>query len=374
MQLPLQNFTTLVQNMAAGVQGASASLLDLTVGSVLRAVLEASASVALWMQWLILQVLSMTRAATSNGADLDSWMADFSITRLPAAPAVGIVTFARYTTGAAALIPAGALVRTTDGTQSFAVTAVTSNPAWVAASGGYAVPAAVPSIDLPVQAVVAGSAGNVQAGAITQLATAIPGIDTVVNAAALQNGLDAETDAALRARFQNDINSRSRSTAMAVAAAIAAVQQGLRWSVIENRNQNGAAQIGNFVVTVDDGSGSPPTALLTTVQQAVEAVRPLGTTYTVQGPGVLAVTITLAVETTPAGMLSTVGTEIVAAVTSYVNALPIGAALPLSRVVALAHGADASVTSVPQVLINGVAADLQQPPTSVLRIASVTVS
>lgn len=67
MQLSLQNFTTLMQNMAAAVQSASAQLLDLTVGSTLRAVLEANASVALWMQWLILLVLQTTRAATSTG-------------------------------------------------------------------------------------------------------------------------------------------------------------------------------------------------------------------------------------------------------------------------------------------------------------------
>ena len=84
MQLSLQTFTTLVQNMAAAVQSAATQLLDLTVGSVMRAVLEANASVALWMQWLILQVLQMTRAATSIGSDLDSWMADMSLARLPA--------------------------------------------------------------------------------------------------------------------------------------------------------------------------------------------------------------------------------------------------------------------------------------------------
>ena len=95
MQLPLQNFATLVQQMAASVQGAAGQLLDLTVGSVLRALLEASASIALWLQWLILQVLTITRAATSVGPDLDSWMADFSFTRLPGAAASGVVTFGR---------------------------------------------------------------------------------------------------------------------------------------------------------------------------------------------------------------------------------------------------------------------------------------
>ena len=57
MQLPLQNFSTLVANAAAAVQGAAAQLLDLSVGSALRAVLEASASVSLWLQWLIVLVL-----------------------------------------------------------------------------------------------------------------------------------------------------------------------------------------------------------------------------------------------------------------------------------------------------------------------------
>ena len=44
MQLSLQTFTALVQNMAAAVQSAATQLLDLTVGSTLRAVLEANAS------------------------------------------------------------------------------------------------------------------------------------------------------------------------------------------------------------------------------------------------------------------------------------------------------------------------------------------
>ena len=69
MQLPLQTFTSLVQGMAAAVQAASAQIFDLTIGSTLRAILEATASIGLWMQWLILQVLRMTRAATSNGPD-----------------------------------------------------------------------------------------------------------------------------------------------------------------------------------------------------------------------------------------------------------------------------------------------------------------
>ena len=40
-------------------------------------------------------------------------------------------------------------------------------------------------------------AGNVQPGAITVLSSAIAGVDTVTNALALTNGVDAESDAAV---------------------------------------------------------------------------------------------------------------------------------------------------------------------------------
>ena len=110
MQLSLQNFSTVVETMAAAVQGAAAQLLDLTVGSVLRAVIEANASVVLWLQWLVVQVLAATRLATSTGADCDSFGADFGFIRLPAVAAAGQVTFARFTPSVAAFIPVGTTV------------------------------------------------------------------------------------------------------------------------------------------------------------------------------------------------------------------------------------------------------------------------
>ena len=150
MQLSLQTFNTLVQNMAAAVESAASQLLDLTVGSVTRALLEANASVGLWMQWLILQVLQSTRAATSNGPDLDSWMADLTLTRLPAVAASGTVTLSRFTATAPALIPAGALVRTADGSQTFAVSIDTSNAAWNAVANSHLVGAGAASLNVPV--------------------------------------------------------------------------------------------------------------------------------------------------------------------------------------------------------------------------------
>src|SRR5579872_2048657 len=129
MQLSLRNFDAIVAAGAAAVQGAARQVLDLTVGSVLRAILEANAGLGLWLQWLILQVLQTTRAATSVGTDLDSFVGDFGLARLPASAAAGSVTFARFTPVAGALVPVGTVVRTSDGAQSFAVTADPTNPA-----------------------------------------------------------------------------------------------------------------------------------------------------------------------------------------------------------------------------------------------------
>jgi uncharacterized phage protein gp47/JayE len=373
MQLSLQTFTTLVQTMAAAVQSAASQLVDLTVGSALRAILEANASVALWLQWLILQVLQMTRAATSSGPDLDSWMGDFSLQRLPASAAAGIVAFSRYTATAQALIPAGALVRTADGSQTFAVTVDPTNPAWSPAQNAYTVAAGVASLSVPIAAQVAGTAGNVQAGAITMLASALPGIDTVTNPAPSQNGLNAESDDALRSRFRNFIASRSRATPDAVGYAVASVQQGLVYAIQENINPAGISQMGSCVVTVDDGSGSPPSSLLSTVSTAIEAVRPVGSIFTVQPPSVVQANIGLTLGLSSIASQQAVSAAVANAIAGYIDALPIGAPLALTRIAQLAYAASPAVTNVSQLQINGATADLVPPASGVVKAGTVAV-
>ena len=374
MQLSLRSFNALVQSMAAAVEASATQLLDLTVGSTLRAVLEANASIGLWMQWLILQVLRTTRAATSDGADLDSWMADLTLTRLPAVAATGTVTFSRFTPGMSALIPAGALIRTADGTQTFAVSVDTAQSSWSATSNGYVVATGVASLDLPVTALTPGRAGNVQAGTISLLASALPGIDSVSNLTTLQNGLDAESDDAFRNRFHNFIASRSRATPLAVGYAISSIQQGLNYAIQENTDPSGQPRMGSFVVTVDDGSGSPSTALLSTVQSAIDAVRPVGSIFSVRPPTVLTVgvslTITVAAGTSKAPIQALVGN----AIGIYINSLPIGAGLPLTRLAQIAYSASAAVVNVSAVLANGSASDITVPATGVVKAGVIAVN
>lgn len=374
MQLSLQSFTTLVQNMAATAQSATSQALDLAVGSVTRAILESSASIALWLQWLILQVLQSTRAATSVGSDLDSWMADFTLERLPAVAATGSLTFSRITPTLQAVLPPGTLARTDDATQTFIVSADVTNPAWDSSLGGYVVPAGTTSIAVPATAQAPGSAGNVQPSSITMLASAVPGIDAVVNPMPFTNGMEAEADAAFRSRFQNFIQSRSRATPQAVEYAVASVQQGLRFALQENTNAAGAPDIGSFVITVDDGSGNPSAALLAAVRAAVDSVRPVGSVFAVMPPTAIPVSVTLSISTLVPSSMAATTANVASALANLVAELPMGGVLPLSRLAQAAYNADQNVSNVTAMAINGVAADLDLPPTAVATLSAVTVT
>lgn len=374
MQLSLQNFSTLLENMAAAVQGAAAGLVDLTVGSVLRAILEANASLALWLQWLIVQCLAASRLATSTGADCDSFGADFGFTRLGAVAASGSVTFARFSPGIAAFIPVGTIVSSAGNTMSFLAVADPANPAFSSALNGYTLASGVASVNVAVAAMTPGSAGNLQPGAITTLNSAIAGVDTVTNAAATSGGLDAESDTAFRARFGNYLASLSKATNLAIGSAIAGIQQGLTYTINENINQAGASQLGFFVVTVDDGSGNPPASLLGTVQSIVDAIRPVGTGFAVQGPAVQTANVAMTLVTAAGTSHSAAVAAVAGAVESYIAGLPVGAALSYTRLAQLAYDASSAVTNLSGLLLNGGTADLAPPLFGAIRSGTVAVA
>lgn len=373
MQLSLQNFTAMVETMAAAVQGAANQLMDLTVGSVLRAILEANASIALWQQWLAVQVLQATRLATSTGLDCDSFGADFGFTRLPAAAASGIVTFSRFAPILSAFVPVGTVVMTGDGSVGFKVTADSTNPAFSAEQNGFSLSAGIASLNLAVTAINAGVVGNVQASTVSQLGSAVAGIDTVNNLNGFSGGSDAESDQAFRARFGNYLASLSRATNGAIIEAIAGVQQGLSAVISENIDQTGAVQLGHFVVTIDDGTGKPPASLLQIVQQAVDAVRPVGTSFAIQGPVVVQANISLTLTLLPGTIAQAVIAAVASAISTYIAALPVGAALPYSRLAQLAYDASPSIINVSNTTLNNAAGDLVPPLFGVIRAGTISV-
>lgn len=374
MAITTQDFTTLVRNQVTAIQGAASVLVDLTVGSILRAVVEANAAVMLWLQGLILQVLAITRAATSSGADLDSWVGDFGVYRQSAMPATGLVTFSRFTATLQAVVPIGAQVQSSDGSQTYLVTLDATNANYNATLGGYVLAAGVSSINVPVQALVGGTAGNAVIGGINTIGQAIAGVDTVINTAAYTSGADAESDAALRSRFIAWVASLSKATKSAIGFAITSLKTGVSYALVENQTYGGATQYGYFYVVVDDGTGYPTGSFLSTVSNAIDAVRPFTSTFGVFAPIVLTANIAMTI-TTAAGYDHT-ATALLAktAIQNYINALVLGQSLSYSRMAQVAYDASPGITNVTGVTLNSATADLAATSQQVIKAGTVAVA
>lgn len=374
MAITTQDFTTLVRNQVTAIQGAARVLVDLTVGSILRSIVESNASVVLWLQGLILQLLAITRAATSSGADLDSWVADFGVARLAAVAASGQVAFSRFTPTQQAIIPIGATVQTADGSQQFAVTLDTSNPAYSAVQGGYVLAAGVSSIAVTVAASTAGAAGNVSVGQINTITQALPGVDTVANASAFVNGSDAESDTALRTRFIAYVASLSKATKGAIGYAITSLKAGVSYALVENQLYNGTTQMGYFYVVVDDGTGAPGSTFLSSVSNAIDAVRPVCSTFGVFAPVVVTANAGMVISTAPGYDHTTLVGLVGTAIRNYINSLTLGQTLTYSRLAQVAYDASPGVTNVTSVTLNSGTADVTATSQQVIKAGTVTVA
>jgi uncharacterized phage protein gp47/JayE len=373
VSLTTYSFQQIVSNIATAIQSSASAALNFTAGSVFRAIAEAVSGVVLWLQAIVLQILTLTRAATSVGADLDSWCADFGFFRLAARAATGQVTFSRFTATAQAVVPVSTAVQTADGTQKFFVTIDTTNTAYNAGLGGYVLPANTASVNVPVQAVTAGIAGNVQASTVTVITTAIPNVDTVTNSAAFLTGVDAESDKAFRSRFVLFITSLSKGIKAAIAAAVAGVQQGLNYTLTENEDYSGTYKPGYFYVVIDDGTGTASSTLLANVSAAVEAVRGFTIGYGVFAPAILtanvAMTITSAAGYDHATVVGNVGT----ALANFLNSLTLGVSVPYTQLASVAY-AVAGVQNVTAVTLNSGTSDLTATPKQRVVAGTMTIS
>jgi uncharacterized phage protein gp47/JayE len=375
MAISSQSFTQIVQNSVAAIQGAASQFIDLTVGSVLRAVVDAYSLLALWLQGIALQVASLTRFATSNGPDADSWAADFDFYRLPAVPATGLVTFSRFTSTLAAVIPLGTIVQTADGTQQYTVIANTANSAYNSTLSAYIINAGTFSAAVNVQAVTAGSAGNAIAGYINVLGSAIPGVDTVSNGLAFANGADDELDPAFRARFVVYLAGLAKATVGAVESAIESIQQDIYYSITENQAYAGGADPGYFYVVVDDGSGDPSSGFLSTVYNAIDVVRPIGSSFGVFGPTLVTANVVMTVTVLSGYSHAVIAPLIQAAIASYIDTLEIGGTLSYTRLAQVAYDATPGIAEVATgYTVNGGTIDITATSKQVVRAGTVTIN
>lgn len=372
--LNLKGFSTLVDQSVAAIQGRCKSLIDFSVGSVLRSLVEADAGLALWLQTRVLKVLATTRAATSKGDDLDSFVADFGLTRLGAQASAGVVTFSRFTPGAQAVVPVGAEVQTGDGRQRFAVTLDPSNTSYNAGLGGYVVPVGVSSISLPVAAITPGGGGNVLAGTVSVIASQIDYIDTAINAFDFSGGGEKEGDDALRDRFRLFISSLSKATKTAIGFAGTSQGLGLRYTITEFELYDGSPRSAYFYVVVDDGSGIPPPEIISSTISVIDGVRAAGVSFDVFAPTVTQVSVSMSIVVAQGYVDNIVRGDVATAISNYLEAMNVGDGLPYTKIAQIAYEASAGVTAVNSVLVNGGVADIAPSNKAVIKSGTVTIS
>jgi phage-related baseplate assembly protein len=356
-------------------------------GDPALAIGEADASQATVLQWMAVNVINFARASTSSGSDLDSWMADFGFTRLGASFATGTVTFSTAVDATQLIyIPVGTIVQTPGAAIQYQVVADNSQPTFNASKQAYYIPIGFTSCNVTVTSLVAGSSYNVQATMLSQLASTIFGISSTSNLSAIDDGTNAETDVAFRARFVDYINSLSKATETAIYEALISIETSLKVALFENVQAIGNPPtgftnpyLGNIVALVDDGSGAPSTNLLAACTNAVAATVAFGIMYQVLPPAVVhpAIVVNIRIAANPTETTAVIESNVAIAIINYINALPIGSTIWLNKLIQIIIDSDPNVVTVEDnsLTIGGTGADyvLNSWQEALITISNVTV-
>lgn len=191
---------------------------------------------------------------TARGGDLDNCCADYGIERNPATAAEGLVTI----TGKPGTYK-GLRVVADD-----VVFEVRPEEVVIPDTG---------TVDVKCTCTEPGTGGNVPAGAVNRLLEQRTGIESVLNAADISGGYDAESDESLRDRTLEHISDPGTSGNIANyrewALAVSGVEN---VQVFDLARGNGTVDV---VITADGNTVAPP-SLLAAVQEHIEKYRPVG--------------------------------------------------------------------------------------------------
>lgn len=330
-------YNNLIELSKAALLGNTSTPIALIDGDPMLALLEASALGDLLLASAIQSAVRLMRASTSADTDLDSWMADFSFTRLPAVAASGKIRLS--VSAAGAVVPVGTVFSSSESTASFSVVADTTNGYYDVPSTSYIFPAAASAYtaDIDVAAIVTGADQNVAADTITSTPTPIAGVTNVTNPLEFMNGRDAESDVDYRERFKSFILSLGKANESAIISAIQSVL-GARADFVlkEGTDSNGNSKDAYFTLIAENGSGTLSATEIAALTTAINAVKGLAIGFEVTTPGLLMLDITVNV-TMDSSLVST-RDGAVSIITSEINTLirskRIGETLYYSEVIA----------------------------------------
>ena len=328
----------------------SGVLTDYNSGSQIRTMTESVGSVieqqGVWAQALAYQALAYSALSL------------FGITAGQAVPAAGIVTFSTSSSGvpppASQNVPiaAGTIVQTNGGVQFTTTTAVT-----LTAGAG--------SINVPVQAVIPGSAGNAPIGAVVSIVNGLVYPLFVTNAAAMTGGADAPSIATSLAQFTAAVAAIGLSSPVAIANAAIGVSYGSEsvafaslfegWIAAGSGAGSGTA---GWDLYIDNGTGTASSGLIAAVNTKLTGgtvggasnaggaigYRDAGVPYKIYAVTPTSAYVLVSGDLLPSANASLVSGAIAAAVSGYFT-LPFGTSAEQANIAAASANAGADQLS-----------------------------
>src|ERR1700722_14346002 len=292
-------------------------------GSPIVGIADATAQNAMFLQYQAQQTTFFARLQTCTGPDVDSFCMQFNFPRDGAQFASGDVTLSIPLPAVNQLtIPIGSIIQTNGANIQYQLVADTDQAAYNAGLQAYVLDVSQTTITASVEALVAGSAYNVQASQLTNFGSSSYGFTTVTNVAPIINGADQESDAAYIARFETYIQSLSKGTYLAILAACQGVFPDFTYTILNNTTPSGTSEPGWFTVIANNPGETVSSPQLAQLQTAVNLIR----AFTIQSSVIAAIPVTpliqLNVAIVPNAVFSTVQTAVQTAIIGYVNSLP----------------------------------------------------
>lgn len=253
--------------------------------------------------------------STATGSWLDLKAADYGVYRKQAVAASGTFNFTKNVPAATAItIPQGTLITTIPTPTQPAVQYSTTQTATLQSGQT--------SVAVPAVCMQAGSVGNLTAGTQLLLASSVPGIDGVNLAANITNGIDEESDDALRARALQSIKGQAFGSPLWYQQQVLTVPGIVGATVQSDPNEPPIVWI--YVAGPNNTIPSQ-----TTIQQAQNLFTPDNKPQidqpTVLAPVALPFNISITVTAAAGADPNTVQQNVEAALTTFANSIPLGA-------------------------------------------------
>jgi uncharacterized phage protein gp47/JayE len=282
------------------------------IGIRIRVLAEEIYSIGAAVDWLRRE----TDPRTAGGAQLDLLAQERGLSRKGASYASGTLTFS---------VPAALWFEAEISAGTVCSTAG-ENPARYVTTQAAVLPQGSLCIAVPAQAEAAGAVGNVQAGTVTAFVTVPAAITAVTNAAAFTGGEDAEGDEALRSRILASYAEVSNGTNAAWYRQTALQVPGVD-SVQAVPRANGAGSVLLYL----GGRGSvPPADTVHSVSDALNALREIDVTVSVQAAAAVPTDVSVTVKAAPGALMPDAQMACVSAVKDYFLGLGVGDSVLLS--------------------------------------------